>query len=253
MSNVKASEVLASLALFADDKQREILMRFFKTGPGQYGEGDKFFGIKVPVTRQIVKEARGKIDFNEIDKLLDSEWHEARLAGFLLLVEMIKSVTPRRKDSPLKGAEERERIAQFYLEHARKANNWDLVDLSCPQIVGTYLLYPKIDGNLPDSAILDRLAESDNLWEQRISIVSTFALIRAGRFDETLRIASKLLSHPHDLIHKSVGWMLREVGKKSQETLLQYLNREVHRMPRTALRYAIERFHEHERQYWLHR
>ena len=166
---------------------------------------------------------------------------------------MIKSVTPRRKDSPLKGAEERERIAQFYLEHARKANNWDLVDLSCPQIVGTYLLYPKIDGNLPDSAILDRLAESDNLWEQRISIVSTFALIRAGRFDETLRIASKLLSHPHDLIHKSVGWMLREVGKKSQETLLQYLNREVHRMPRTALRYAIERFPEHERQYWLHR
>ena len=253
MNNIKASEILASLYLFADDRQRDALMRFFRTGPGQYGEGDKFLGLKVPVTRNIVKEAKGKVDFDEISKLLDSEWHEARLAGLLLLVEMMKKATPGTKESPMKGAEERGRIAQFYLNHARKANNWDLVDVTCHKIMGPYLLYPQSDGRLPDSHILDHLAESDNLWEQRIGIVSTLAFIRAGRFDETLRIASKLLSHPHDLIHKAVGWMLREVGKKSQETLLQYLDIEVHRMPRTTLRYAIERFAEDERQYWLHR
>ena len=253
MGSIKACEILASLTLFADDRQREALMRFFRTGPGQYGEGDKFLGLKVPVTRNIVKEAKGKVDFDEVSKLLDSEWHEARLAGLLLLVEMMKKATPGPKESPIKGAEERGRIAQFYLNHARKANNWDLVDVTCHKILGPYLLYPQTDGNLPDSHILDRLAESENLWEQRIGIVSTLALIRVGRFDETLRIASKLLSHTHDLIHKAVGWMLREVGKKSQETLLQYLDSEVHRMPRTTLRYAIERFAEEERQYWLHR
>ena len=205
------------------------------------------------MTRQIVKEARGKIDFTEIDKLLDSEWHEARLAGFLLLVEMIKSVTPRRKDSPPKGAEERERISAIYLEHARKANNWDLVDLSCPQIVGTYLLLPLNSMEICPTA-------PSSIGSPKATTFRAAHKYRRPRtgyapddLTETLSIASKFFSHPHDLIHKSVDDAARS-GQEITRNTLTVFNREVHRMPRTALCYAIESVSlEHERQYWLHR
>lgn len=240
-----------------DGRQREILSRFFKTGKGEYGEGDRFIGMKVPQTRAVVKEARLDVPMVEIEKLLRSEWHEVRLCGFLLLVEEMKAALPKRArgkdasgpDLPL--AARREEITRFYLRHARQANNWDLVDLSCGYILGEWLLHPSADGCMPGRDILDSLAGSDNLWEQRIAIVSTGMLIRHGQYADTLRIAGKLLHHPHDLIHKAVGWMLREVGKRDIETLRRFLSHHHSRMPRTALRYAIERMDAGERKYWM--
>lgn len=248
-----ASEILEVLSSMACDEQRRVLMRFFKTGPGEYGEGDEFFGIKVPQTRAVVKEARGTVPFAEIERLLYSRWHEARLCGFLLLVEEMKAATPRRRDPDSHGAERRQEIAAFYLRHARQANNWDLVDLSCSYIIGVWLLHQAPGGNMPDRGLLDRLAESSDLWEQRIAIVSTAALIRAGEYADTLRIATRLLGHDHDLIHKAVGWMLREVGKRDADLLRTYLDANLRRMHRTTLRYAIERLPAPERQAWLRR
>ena len=248
-----AEEILDELQALADEKQRAILSRFFKTGKGEYGEGDRFLGLKVPQTRSIVKAARRDVPEIEIEKLLHSPWHEARLCGLLLLVEEMKLSIPRKKEAPTTHAEKRLAIAEFFLKHAGRANNWDLVDLSCEYILGTWLLYPLPDGSMPSREILDRLAESENLWEQRIAIVSTFTLIRAGEFDDTLRIATKLLSHPHDLIHKATGWMLREVGKRDTDLLRDFLEANHGKMARTALRYAIEKLPEDERRYWLTR
>jgi len=246
-----ANDITETLRGMENEKQREVLMRFFKTGKGEYGEGDLFLGLKVPQTRAVVKEARCDVPLEEIGRLLHSQWHEVRLAGLLLLVEEMKAATPRRREPPTAKAERRTEIKDFFLSHARQANNWDLVDLSCQYILGTWLLHPLADGSMPSSAILDRLAGSDNLWEQRIAIVSTLALIRAGRFDETIRIATKLLTHPHDLIHKAVGWMLREMGKRDIGCLRAYLEKNYRAMPRTALRYAIEKMDAAERSYWL--
>lgn len=248
---IAAEEIVAALESFADEKQRQNLMRFFKTGKGDYGEGDCFLGLKVPQTRAVVKEARLEVPFGEIEKLLDSRWHEARLAGFLLLVEEMLTALPKSKDTPMKHASRRDELAGFYLRHARRANNWDLVDMTCPKILGNWLLYPGADGSLPDRAILDKLVASDNLWEQRIGIVTTWKLIRKEQFDDTLRLAEKLLDHPHDLIHKATGWMLREVGKKDMDVLRDFLHEHSSRMPRTALRYAIEKMKPSERKYWL--
>lgn len=250
---VTAKEILEELIALKNVSQAGHLMRFFKCGAGEYGYGDKFLVLKVPQTRMIVKAAGYDVPLGEIGTLLYSEWHEARLCGFLLLVEEMKVALPRRNDIPVRGAERRDELAAFYLRHARQANNWDLVDLSCPKILGEWLLYPRSDGNLPSSEILDKLACSSNLWEQRIAMVSTWRLIHDGRFDETLRLARCFLSHPHDLIHKATGWMLREVGKKSEETLVSFLEENYARMPRTALRYAIERMNEADRKYWLMR
>lgn len=247
-----AAEDIESVMLGMEDAaQREVLCRFFKTGAGQYGEGDMFLGLKVPRTREVVSLVRLGVPLAEIEKLLYSKWHEVRLCGFLLLVEEMKAALPRRKELPAVRAERRREIAGFYLRHAAQANNWDLVDLSCPSIVGQWLLYPAEDGHLPSTEVLDRLAASGNLWEQRISIVSTLSLIKAGRYDETLRISTALLGHHHDLIHKAVGWMLRELGKKDAELLREYLSAHCKEMPRTTLRYAIEKFSPEERQYWL--
>lgn len=229
----KYEEILEAFVTLADESQAQILSRFFKTGKGEYGEGDKFLGIKVPVTRQIVKAYKKDIDFGTIKQLIYNEYHEVRLCGFLLLVEMMK--------------QQRQAVVDFYLKHARQANNWDLVDLSCSQILGAWLLTQK------DRSILDKLAESTNLWEQRIAIVSTLALIRAGEFDDTQRIASKLLSHPHDLIHKAIGWMLREIGKRDMYVLREFLAQNYAQLHRTKLRYAIERMDETERREWLTR
>ena len=229
----KYEEILEAFATLADESQAHILSRFFKTGKGEYGEGDKFLGIKVPVTRQIAKSYKKGMDFDTVKRLIYCEYHEVRLCGFLLLVEMMKK-------------QSRE-VVDFYLQHACQANNWDLVDLSCIQILGTWLT------TRADRDILYRLAESTNLWEQRIAIVSTLALIRAGEFDDTQRIASKLLSHPHDLIHKAIGWMLREIGKRDMTVLREYLAQNYAQLHRTTLRYAIERMEETERREWLTR
>lgn len=237
----EASDVIAALSEMQDEAQRLILLRFFKTGPGEYGEGDRFLGLRVPQTREVVKRFRLSVPLDQIAVLLQSQWHEVRLCGFLLLVEEMKAATPSKRIAPTEYADRREQIARFYLTYARRANNWDLVDLSAGYILGAWLLQPCADGTYPDRRILDDLAGSTNLWEQRIAIVSTSTLIRAGQYEDTLRIADVLLGHPHDLIHKAVGWMLREVGKKDIALLRRYLSDRYSRMPRTALRYAIER------------
>jgi len=258
--NATVQDIVMALLSMADEKQRQQLQRFFKTGKGQYGEGDQFMGLKVPQTRMVVKHVRRQVALTEIEKLLYSPWHEARLCGLLLLVEEMNAVRPKsalkyqseslQQENALRAAR-REQIATFYLQHARQANNWDLVDLSCSYIVGQWLLYPSADGTMPDRKVLDELSASDNLWLQRIAIVSTLLLIRNNQFDDTLRIATRLLSHKHDLIHKAVGWMLREVGKRNLDLLRSYLTTHHAAMARTTLRYAIEKMNEDERQYWL--
>lgn len=254
----KASDIIAALRLMENDAQRDVLSRFFKTGPGQYGEGDKFLGLKVLQTRSVVKETKGRVELPEVEKLLCSQWHEVRLCGLLLLVEEMRAALPRGRrpqtpDALLHQSQRRQEIATFYLRHARRANNWDLVDLSCPQVLGNFLLHPLPDGTMPSRDILDRLAASDNLWEQRISIVSTLELIRHHQMDDTLRLAEKLLPHPHDLIRKATGWMLREVGKRDIFLLLDFLEKHSACMSRITLNYAIEKLSETDRQYWLRR
>lgn len=249
--SVSAKDIISTLLSMGDEWQRENLMRFFKTGKGQYGEGDKFIGIKVPHTRIVVKEARLGVPLKEIGILLKSEWHEVRLCGFLLLVEEMKAALPKARQVPTVNAERREEIARFYLRHARRANNWDLVDMSCPKILGKWLLYPKADGSMPDRNILYRLAASSNLWEQRIAMVTCWMLIRDNQYDDALRLATILLPHPHDLIHKAVGWMLREVGKRDIDILEIYLDKHAKEMHRTTLRYAIEKMNEAKRRHYM--
>lgn len=249
----KAAEIIETMMAMRDDEQARHLMRFFKTGKGEYGECDRFLGLKVPQTRLIVKEMRTDMPLMEIKKLLYSKWHEVRLAGFLLLVETMKAAKPKKNADAKENAQRRDEIATFFLSHARQANNWDLVDLSCPKILGEWLLQPATNGVLPDRGILDKLADSNNLWEQRISIVSTLQLIRHQQYDDALRIATKLLDHQHDLIHKAIGWMLREIGKRDRKALVEFLENNHSHMPRTALRYAIEKMDYTDRQYWLHR
>ncbi|MDR0611878.1 MAG: DNA alkylation repair protein [Dysgonamonadaceae bacterium] len=233
---MNAEFILRELLSVADSEKAKFLQRFFKTGKGQYAEGDVMLGIAVPLTRDIVKKSQA-LPFNDIQILLDSEYHEARLAGLLFLVKQFK----KAKEA------ERKEIFDFYLKNARKANNWDLVDLTCRDVIGLYLL------DKTDRSILYRLAESDNLWEQRMAVVSTWTFIKNRQLGDTLAVAEKLLSHKHDLIHKAVGWMLREVGKKDRQTLVDFLETHYKNMPRTALRYAIEHFSPEERAYFMKR
>jgi 3-methyladenine DNA glycosylase AlkD len=228
---MNADFILQELLSVANPEKARFLQRFFKTGKGQYAEGDIMLGIVVPHTRDIVKRSP-PLPFNEIQILLDLEYHEARLAGLLLLVKQFK----KAKDEKARKA-----IFDFYLKNARKANNWDLVDVTCRDVIGAYLL------DKEDRSVLYHLAESDNLWEQRIAIVSTWTFIKHRQFDDTLALAEKLLNHKHDLMHKAVGWMLREVGKKDRETLVDFLEIYRTKLPRTALRYAIEHFDPEER------
>ncbi len=216
-----------------DAGKAEILARFFKTGKGEYGEGDEFIGVTVPETRKI---ARKYIDlsFRDISQLLDSKVHEHRLAALLILVERYKKEDGKGKDD----------IYQFYWKNARRVNNWDLVDLSADKIVGEHLLGK-------DKDLLYKLAKSDNLWERRIATISTFAFIKRNRFDETFKIAKILLNDRHDLIQKAVGWMLREVGKRNQREEEQFLMKHYKNMPRTMLRYAIERFDDSKRKFYM--
>lgn len=248
-----AEDIIQALQQMQDERQRDALMRFFKTGAGDYGEGDRFLGLRCPQTRMVVREVRGRVALSEVERLIASPWHEVRLCGFLLIVEEMRRVLPTARRNTEAMAARRNELARFYLRHARQANNWDLVDMTCPKILGYWLLYPQADGTMPDRGILDRLAESDNLWEQRIAMVTNWMLIRHGQFEDALCIADRLLAHPHDLIHKAVGWMLREVGKVDMAVLEDYLERRYSRMARTTLRYAIEKMAEPQRQAWLRR
>ena len=235
------SEMLAQ----ADPAQVEGLARFFKTGPGQYGEGDKFLGIKVPVTREVVGRCWRETGFPELEECLASEYHELRLAGLLALVQIYSHA---KKDRRL-----RQDCIDFYLSHTERINNWDLVDLSCYPLLGDWLL------DKDRTLLYDLARNGKTLWEQRIGIVSTMTFIRHGQLDDTFAIADILLHHPHDLIHKAVGWLLREAGKRDKAALEAYLQGNgpdgrprFRTMPRTMLRYAIEKFPEALRQQFLH-
>ncbi len=226
--------LLQQMLQHANPAQVAGLARFFKTGPGQYGEGDRFLGIKVPVTREVVKQCWKTSTREDLEECIGSEFHEVRLAALLALVEIFKHKKAKRQE-----------CVNFYLSHTEFINNWDLVDLSCYPLLGEWLLDK-------DRSLLYNLARSGKtLWEQRIGIVSTMTFIRHGQLEDTFSIADILLHHPHDLIHKAVGWLLREAGKRDKVALEAFLLPRYQTMPRTMLRYAIEKFPEEERKHWL--
>jgi len=227
----KLKEELKSIS---NPKQAEILQRFFKTGRGEYGEGDIFLGIKVPVQRSVAKKY--DLSLKELNELLDSKIHEHRTIALFILVHKYNKSNDKRKKE----------IFNFYLGNTKNINNWDLVDLSAPNIVGDFIFAHK-----GEIETLYKLAQSKNLWEKRISIISTFAFIRKEEFDDALAISEILLNDSHDLIHKAVGWMLREIGKRDLKKEEEFLKNNYKDMPRTMLRYAIERFEETKRKKYL--
>lgn len=231
---MKIEEWKNELMNLADSEKAKILSRFFKTGKGEYGEGDIFIGITVPKNRNVAKKYIDST-FEDIESLLHSPIHELRFSALITLVLKFK----KYKDDNI-----RKSIVNFYLANTAYINNWDLVDLSCPYILGEYLL------SLPHD-ILFTLSESTNMWEQRIAIVSTLTFIRKGIFYTTLELAKKYLTHKHDLMHKATGWMLREIGKKDVSVLRNFLDNHAQYMPRTSLRYAIEKFSPEERNHYL--
>lgn len=231
------NKLKAEIMALREPSQVPGLSRFFKTAPGQYGEGDVFLGIKVPYTREVVKRLWPELSFEDIEECITSEYHELRLAALLALVQIF---THARKDPALQ-----ERCADFYLAHTAYINNWDLVDLSCYNLLGAYLL------NKDHSLLYDLARNGKTMWEQRIAIVSTMAFIRKGQLQDTFSIADILLNHPHDLIHKAVGWLLREAGKRDKAALVAFLEPRYRTMPRTMLRYAIEKFPDPERKQYL--
>jgi len=232
------TDIQHALQQRATPERKRNNMRFFKTGTGEYGEGDVFIGVSVPDVRSVVRMCNDA-PHSEIALLLESAIHEHRLAGLLLLVQQYTAAT-RRKD-----ARAQKEIAIFYKKHIARVNNWDLVDTSAWQILGEYT---RLHGN---ASLFETYARSRNMWKRRIAVVSTFAYIRNGECDTTLHIAKMLLHDTHDLLHKATGWMLREVGKKEKTLLETFLACHAQEMPRTMLRYAIERFPEGERKLWL--
>ena len=227
------TQLQKELQQLADPKQQEILQRFFKTGKGEYGEGDKFIGIKVPVQRKVAKKYQA-LSLTDIQTLLNSDIHEYRLTALILLINHYTKANDTNK----------QKIFDFYLHNTKHINNWDLVDITAPKIVGDYLLDKPRD-------ILYQLARSTNLWEKRIAIIATMTFIKQDDFSDTLKLAEILLNDEHDLIHKAVGWTLREVGKREQSVEENFLNKHYKQMPRTMLRYAIERFDDKRRKFYL--
>ncbi len=228
-----ANDLKKELDIFTNFEKAKVLQRFFKTGKGQYGEGDIFLGVIVPDTRKVAKKFID-LSLNEVKKILYSKIHEERLCALLILVEKYSKAEEKNKKI----------IFDFYIKNAKQANNWDLVDLSAPKIVGDYLL------NKPRK-ILYKFAKSKNLWEKRISILSTYTFIKNKQFKDTFEIAKILLHDEHDLIQKAVGWMLREVGKIDQKAEESFLNKHRKHLSRITLRYAIERFPEKKRGRYL--
>ena len=242
-----AKEVVEALQTLACKKYEEVYIRFFKTAPGEYGEGDRFLGIRVPQVREIAKEAQS-LSLSEIQKLVNSPLHEVRECGFFILVLQFKKLLKKSRQNESSLRE----ILYFYLKNAQRANNWDLVDLSVYHIIGEWLMLP-FDTEEKKHEMMDHLTQSDNLWEQRMSIVATATPIRRSEFSWIWKYATIQLSHPHDLMHKAVGWMLREMGKKSSLDLVTFLELHHQEMHRTTLRYAIERMPEQERKMWLNK
>jgi DNA alkylation repair enzyme len=228
---MKATTTMITAALNerSSAEKREIFPRFFKTGKGEYGEGDKFMGVTVPNVRAVAKLHKD-ITHDEIKTLLTSEWHEVRLCALLIMVEKCRKADDN----------ERQKLFNLYLSQTRHINNWDLVDLSAWRIVGVYLLDKSRE-------ILYKLAQSSLLWDNRIAIVSTFAFIREGQLEDTYALCDIMMQHPHDLMHKACGWMLREAGKRNPQRLYDYVAQHRHKMPRIMLRYAIEKFSPEER------
>jgi 3-methyladenine DNA glycosylase AlkD len=229
------NNLIKELSSNANPKKARVLQGFFKTGKGEYGEGDKFLGVMVPKQRSIAKKY-SHLALPDLQKLLNSKIHEHRLTALLILSSNFEKSDDKQQKE----------IFNFYIKNAKRVNNWDLVDLSAPNIVGSFLLDK-------DKKLLYNLAKSSNLWEKRISIVSTFPLIRNNRFSDTLEISRILMNDKHDLIHKAVGWMLREVGKRDFEIEKGFIDKHHKRMPRTMLRYAIEQFPARVRKSYLNR
>ena len=236
MANILYNEILAH----QDPAQVEGLSRFFKTGKGQYGEGDKFLGIKVPVTREVVKQCWHEASFEDLGVCIASEYHEMRLAALLTLIQIFKHA---KKDKTLQ-----QQCVDFYLSHTQYINNWDLVDLSCYELLGTWLL------DKDRTLLYDLARNGKTIWEQRIGMVSTMQFLRHGQLDDTYAIADIFLAKPqplHDLLQKAVGWLLREAGKRDERHLKDWLSTRYTTMPRTMLRYAIEKFPDDERQKFM--
>ena len=235
-----ANTLLSRMLSHQDPSQVAGLSRFFKCGPGQYGEGDKFLGIKVPITREVVKSTWKEVTFEDLEECISSEYHELRLAALLTLIEIFS----HSKKKP----EVQQNCIDFYISHTTFINNWDLVDLSCYPLLGVWLL------DKDRTLLYDLAGNGKTIWEQRIGIVSTMTFVRAGQLDDTFAIADLFLNeheHLHDLLEKAVGWLLREAGKRDSERLANWLYPRASSMPRTMLRYAIEKFPETERQHFL--
>ena len=236
--NLLFSEILSH----SDPSQVAGLSRFFRTGPGQYGEGDRFLGIKVPVTRSVVKEHWKETSFEDLEECIRSEYHEVRLAALLTLVQIFSHA---KNDEGC-----RKRCIDFYLVHTEFINNWDLVDLSCYELLGQWLL------DKDRKLLYDMAGNGKTIWEQRIGIVSTMQFLRHGELDDTFAIAEILIDKPdplHDLLQKATGWLLREAGKRDRERLGNWIDCNIRRIPRTMLRYSIEKFPENEKKSFLTR
>ncbi|MCA9347439.1 DNA alkylation repair protein [Candidatus Saccharibacteria bacterium] len=233
---MNAKTLMAEITNTGDTVRAKGSMRFFKTGKGEYGEGDQFVGVTMPEIRKICKKYR-KLDIENLGQLFRSPIHEHRVAAVVIMADTFKKASPARQDD----------LFNLYLQALRnkQINNWDMVDISCPHVIGEYLLDKPVD-------ILYELAKSENLWERRTAIISTFTFLRDGDATHSLRLAELLLRDKHDLMHKAVGWVLREVGKKfGQETLTVFLDKHAKTMPRTALRYAIEKLEPELRRKYL--
>jgi 3-methyladenine DNA glycosylase AlkD len=228
------TQLKKELKKLANPGQAKILRGFFKTGKGEYGEGDIFLGIKVPVQRKLAEEFKD-LKLSDIQRLLNSKIHEERLIALFILVDRYASAS---------SAQVKIKIFSFYLKNAKNINNWDLVDLSAPNIIGNYL------SDKPRS-ILYKLVKSKNLWERRIAVLATFTFIRNNDFKDILKISKMLLRDEHDLMHKAVGWMLRETGKRDEKELKNFLDKYYKKMPRTMLRYSIEKLSEKKRKFYL--
>ena len=244
-----------SILFHQDPSQVEGLSRFFKTGKGQYGEGDKFLGIKVPVIREVVKDCWKETSFDDLETCITSEYHEMRMAALLTLVQIFKHAKSNKSialhhcgQEPAISCTTRQLCIDFYLNHTHYINNWDLVDLSCYELLGTWLL------DKDRTLLYDLARDGKTLWEQRIGMVSTMQFIRHGELDDTYAIADIFLAKPlplHDLLQKAAGWLLREAGKRDEQRLKDWLSTRYATMPRTMLRYAIEKFTEEERKRFM--
>ncbi|MCE7055130.1 DNA alkylation repair protein [Algoriphagus sp. AGSA1] len=224
--SILTEQIIASLADNASRGKAEYFPRFFKSGSGEYGEGDQFLGVTVPVQRKTAKAVYKEISLDEIEQLLHNNYHEVRLTALFVLVYRYQKLT---------NEAERKLLVDFYLKNLDHVNNWDLVDSSCHPILGHYFLDK-------DKTLFYELADSGQLWSQRVAMISSYYWIKRGFYDDALGIAEKLIDHPHDLIHKAVGWMLREIGNQDFEVEMAFLRKHYKTMPRTALRYAIEKF-----------